>query len=362
MRSNSNKTTFFFTSKQRSLQYLPVVLVIATTTMSPCIGEEAEHKSTEPKSMLKAVMLDLQESPASDLDMFNTIRAQLSALPVALERIVVDSELVVLSEMQERAHRLASEHNASIVFWIESSEKYRVMFYISGPDGEYITQRTLDLNTNSQLSRFEAIAIAVTSMAEGVLSGRYLESQEIEPVLQAQKQQSPKTTFDVDVSVPQSRQKRMEFRLSYTGQFFAKELFIHGVGLEAGIYPIKALSIAASFSQYAPFESETQQFRLKIVSRNIGISAAGVIRKAHTCIRLGIAWHAELRSFSPSSYTNTFEAAPKGMSSVYYFTPFISTVWFFSERFGLFGLVGAAVAVNETDYQLEDLDQTIELV
>jgi hypothetical protein len=234
-----------------------------------------------------------------------------------------------------------------MVFWIEDKEACTVFFYIPNADGGRINSRVLNVNLVGRTSRFEVIAIAAASMIEGLLVTHTLkpapDADSLIPVTPPPVPQAPK-------------RKWVEIFAAYAGSYFAADLVTHGIRLGLGVLPIHRLVMAASFIQNVPLTMETEDFQLTIRSRMVEISAALRLWIASAEIRLGLAWSIDLRSSSTASLSAQIDAEPDGFRGLNALIPFVSATWFFTERMGLFGNLGASIALNETVYKVEQLE------
>jgi hypothetical protein len=235
-----------------------------------------------------------------------------------------------------------------MVFWIESDDPVLLVFYIPGPNGGRIIRRALSLDASSRLSRFEVIALAVTGMAEGVLFGS--QHSDAPPPIAISKSAPPPPAF-----TPSKRTRpRLELQIAYTGTYFADGMVAHGGLLGIGVPPMERLVLTAAFFQFFPQEADNEQLRLRLVSRGVQITAAGIVVSGDWELRLGLAGSVTFSSYSPQSRVDSVDAAAEGLSMVWALMPFISAARLFSDRVGIFALLGANVALSESDYRIED--------
>ena len=149
---------------------------------------------------------------------------------------------------------------------------------------------------------------------------------------------------------------------AYAGALFAAGAVTHGGRLGLGVLLLDHLVIAASFTPNLPLTLETEGIRLRVVSRIVEVSAAGGIWLNPVGLRLGVSWSIDLRSYSVTSLAERIEAQPDGLNRVNALTPFVSVEWGFSDNIGVFGRVGADIALNETVYTITRADHEVEAV
>lgn len=296
----------------------------------------------------RVIMLGLSDTTQNDADLYRAVRAQMSAVPLILDRIELDAAQSEAVDPLGRAAKAAAEHHAAMVFWIEDKETCTMFFYIPNVEGGRINSRVLNVELTGRTSRFEVIAIAAASMIEGLLVTHSLKH------VPAAAQPMP---ISPSPPIPQApKRKWIEIFAAYAGSYFAADQVTHGIRLGLGVLPIHRLVIAASFIQNVPLTMETEDFQLTIHSRMVEVSAAGRVLIASAEIRLGLSWSIDLRSSSTASLSPQLDAQPDGFRGLNALIPFVSATWFFTERMGLFGNLGASVALNETVYKVEGLE------
>lgn len=80
------------------------------------------------------------------------------------------------------------------------------------------------------------------------------------------------------------------------------------------------------------------------------------------CLGGGAAWSIDLRSFSVTALLDGVEAEPGGFNEVNGITPFVTAEWRLGGAVGVFGRVGANIALNETAYAITRGDREVEAV
>jgi hypothetical protein len=333
MKASLHGTTSWYGCNPTQAKWVVFIFLWILLVATPSRGQNDPGKSPP-----KVLMIELYGLTPNDTGLFKAIRAQLSAAPLVLDRIELVAEQADLIDPLKSASRLAEENQAAMVFWIEDKEACTMSFYIPGPGGGSINSRVLELDVDSQSSRFEVIAIAVASMVEGLLVSQY-----IKPA----KKNGPST------EKVERKRTWLEVFAAYAGSYFAADMFTHGARLGLGFLPLDHLVIAASFTQNFPLKMKNEELRLKIISRIMEVSLAGRLLLSPVDIRLGLAWSIDVRSFSTTSLAQRIEAEPDGFNGVNALTPFFSMAFIFAERIGLFGRLGASLAMNETVYKIE---------
>ncbi len=311
-----------------------ISMLVATLAM-PCRGQ--------PGSQLPKVLLVERPGKTSLNDsLYKAIRAQLSASPVILERIELDGDEPLRS--QRNAFDLASRYRASMVFWMDIGETCVMYFYLPDPSGGRISSRTIDLDLDSRYSRFEVIAVIASSMIEGLLVSRNLAP----PVPRRPKEPPPETKpKDTD-----DHRQWAEIFLAYSGAVLATDVVTHGGTLGIGLFPIERLVAATSFTHSTPQHFVNEELRLRVVSRQIEVLAAGRLLIRPVDVRVGIAWSADLRSLTTAPRTTTIDPRPDKSIWVHSLEPLLFAAWTYKDRFGLFGRIGVSLALNETVYRV----------
>jgi hypothetical protein len=331
------------------LGFWAFVSLLTCLVATPCRAQDNAEKT-----LPKVLMIEFQESTSYNSGLFQAIRAQLSAAPLILDRIDLADEKTITADPLEGASTLASENGAAMVFWIEDKETCRMFFYIPGPEGGRINSRTLELDLNSNWSRYQIIAIAVASMVEGLLV-----THRLVPTTPARKP-LPEVAPAAETEKVATRRKWFEISAAYSGSLFAAAMVTNGACLGLGVRPVEHFVIAASFTQNAPVRVETQEYRLTLVSRNVEVFAAGRVLINSVEIRIGVAWSMDLRTDSTTFKSDKIDAASDGFKGIHALLPFVSVEWRFSERIGVFSRVGAGLAFNDTIYKIERTDGVTE--
>ncbi len=300
-------------------------------------------------------MLEIHGLTPSAPELYEAIRAQLSAAPLTLDRIHIDEGHAFVTAPRDNASKLAAENNAAMLFWIEDEDACRLYFYIPDSSGGRINSRTLDLDLDSPWSRYQIIAIAAASMVEGLLIRH-----NIKPA--AQKKEPPVVTPPPPPSAEKHPRKHgwVDMSAAYTGSLFAAGVVTSGIGIGVGVRPTRHFIITASFIQNFPLELATREYRLTITSRDIEVSAAGRMWVGTVGFLLGVAWSMDLRSFSTTFGPPTIRPISEGPTGIHALIPHVSVEWRVHQKIGLFALMGASIALNETVYKVDRIESETE--
>jgi hypothetical protein len=323
-----------------------ILLIAFPAPFRPCRAQD-----TQGTSLPKVLMIEFQGSTPHDAGLYKAIRAQLSASPLILDRVDLAADRNFELNPQAGASRSATEYRASMVFWIEDKETCKMFFFIPDPSGGHISSRTLNLDLSSRPSRFEVIAVVAASMIEGLLDSRTLK---VPPPLATK---NPGEPLVVEKKKEAQLRNRFEILAAYSGAFWAADTVTHGISLGLGGLPIDRLVISASFTQNLPIRVENKEVGITVISRQIEVLAAFRILIHRLDIRLGVYWSIDLRSVSMNSFTESIDARTDGFMGVHSLVPFAGAAWVFSQRIGIFGRVGANLALNETTYKIKGIDQ-----
>ena len=314
------------------------------------ISPTARAQETTERTLPKILMLDTPGVTPNDPVLYEAIRAQLSAAPLILDRIVLPDSKAFSADPLSNASQTAAFNHAAMTFWIEDKETCELFFYIPDAHGGRISSRTLDLDVNSAWSRFQTIAIAAASMVEGLLVRHHIRPAPKTP------QESPEDTGQSVVSKPSTKKKRIEISAAYAGSLFSSDTVTNGFCLGIGVRPFDQFVIAVSFTQNVPLTRTTTLSELTIVSRVVEIAAAGLIRLRAAEIRLGAAWTIDMRSVSGTFSTDAIEPSPEGFDGINALVPFAAVEWRFSDRIGIFARAGASISLNDTVYKIKRSD------
>ena len=330
-----------------SLPFSAVMLLFGciTAISAPCTGQEPRP------SLPKVMMLSVEGITLNEPGVFKAIRAQLSAQPLILMQIDMPS---TTADPLLTARVVAEENDASLLFWIKNEGPYRLYFFVPDSNGGHVSSRTLALDFNSPSSRAEVIGIAASSMIEGLLQrGR---SERGPPA-------TPRTPIDTTVTADRRAPDRkwIEVASAYAGVYFARNVVTHGARLSLGMLPVEQLVITASYIQSLPMRMTQDAVRLTVVSRFIEVSVSGQILLDPIALRLGVAWSIDLRSFSATSVDDRSVPEPDGVKGVNVIMPFVSAIWIFAERIGVFARVGAGLSIDETDFGIKRADITTDV-
>ena len=291
-------------------------------------------------------MVENPGSISAGAGLYKAILAQLSASPLILDRVTLEDEETPAPDPRRSASRLAIEHHAVMVFWIEAEETYRIYFYIPDSPGGTLTSRAIDLDLSSQSGQFEVVAVVASGMIEGLLASRNL------------RMSSPKRVPPPPVSpvaegdAKATHRRQFEIVAAYAGAVVATDMVSHGGTLGVGIFPVDRLSVAVSFTQNAPQRFSSDELRLKVISQQFEILAAGRMVVHPVDVRLGVSWSVDLRTLSTTARSEGIDARPDRFIGVHSLGAFLSAAWTYRGRIGVFGRVGANLALNETVYRI----------
>jgi hypothetical protein len=334
------------------IAFFPVLFLSAVSLSFPCLGNT---DAPLPSVTLLELGADSEETDG----LFLSIRAQLSGAALTLKRFKVD----ISADREKAALLAASSTRAAVVFWVEDQDPARVFFYIPSKTGGTYLNRTLNIEQSKGVGRYEVIGIAAAGMLEGVLVSHRREIEAAEQPLAQASARKEVTSGTADPNNgsaptanlnPKSRTVHIEFLASYSGMSFATDTFGHGVRLGIGLLPIDHLVLTAAFCMTFPMRKEDEWARLTVLSRTLFVSIAGRLPVKDTGIefRPGASYTVDFRSFSTLGKSDSVDAALTGFRAVHGVNLFLSLVWFFKNRFGLYAEGGADIAMNETDYTI----------
>ena len=317
-----------------------ILCIIASISLS-------RVNAAESASIPRVIMLEISGVTPNDENLYKAIRAQLAAASLQLDFLTIKDPQFITTDPLSTASRLATDHGAAVVFWIkEEGTVFTIFFYNSNTSERRILTRELDLVAESPLSRFDTVGNAVSSIVE----------ESISLLGQARAQAAPKPSPSPPPPVPRSQgrrhRKRMDLFAVYSGSLFASRRVVHGAGGGLGFLPTEHIALALAYTQYLPSTLVTEQYRLSLTSRNIETSIAGRWATSFLDFRLGLAWSADIRSYSLKSKSEAISPRPGEVNGIHSLAPFATAVWILSDGFGIFTGLGANIAVNPKTYKI----------
>lgn len=320
-------------SRLRRMTYVPLLLV---ALVLPGAGR------TAPEPLPVVIMLDIPGVTPNDIDLYNAIQAQLSAVPLRLSHLTIDNTGAVTANLFDSVSKLAADRGATLVFWIEDEgTSCTLYFYHKGTSNRRIHVRVLARVPDSLPSRHETLGNAASSVIEeSIAAHRYTRHQPVEKPVPPLPQTEDET------------RKWVELSTAYSGAFFASRAVINGGRIGLAVLPIERLVVALSYTQSLPLRWETGRYQLSLTSRNIEASIAGRLPLRPLDLRLGLAWSADLRSHSLDSFSDAIASRPGDIDGIYSLGPFVTATWFVFDSFGIVICVSANIALNEKAYKL----------
>jgi hypothetical protein len=297
--------------------------------------------------------------------LFHAIEAQLSGLPVVLIRTKPVLDKAVGETLEEIAFKAAMEHRASMVIWIEEEADFQVRFLIPDSLGtRQVFTRTIDPKSNSKNSRYDVIAIAVSGMVEGLLGTRRTLPEKNNVPLQKTEAEPGNSTSNLsgENQTTGPKKKWLELFAAYTGTFFSQNMVSHGATVGLSLLPRDHAVLAVSFTQNVTMQSRAYDVTLRLASRAISVQAAFRMTVRSLELRMGAAWTIDLRSYASTANSDTVETDPDGFRGVHCLGPFVSLAWVFNDRIGLFGMMSATIALNETTYKATRNNENVPVV
>lgn len=281
-------------------------------------------------------------STPSDAALFTAIRAQLSVASLTLERVTPTEQTAEGPDLGLNAPRLAAEHTAALVFWIEDKDPCQIHFFVPNDGGGQFSSRTIEVDLSNQTSRNDVIAVVAAIIIEGLIFPQ---------------PSKPKTSPSAQVGTvkkeaTEGKPRRIEIHAAYAGSFVATRMLSHGGTLGFGVFPLRRLFVAVSYSPYAPTTFSNEALRINLISRQVEAHAAARLFLSPLEIRLGVSYSADFRSFSTTAVGDTIYAREDGFNTIHSFVPFLFTAWTYRERIGIFGKIGASFAINETVFRI----------
>lgn len=304
---------------------------------APCSGQTAA--SGNPPRVL---FMGHAGARTSDAALFTAIRAQLTVASLTIDRVAPTDSGETVSDFRASAPRLASVYRADLVFWIEDEDPCQIHFFVPGDTGGQFSSRTIEVNSSSQSSRYDVIAVVVAVMIEGLVIPHppFPET--------SHEEQAPRVIEVKEETAP----RRLEIHAAYTGSLMAAEMLRHGGTLGLGVLPLRRLFASVSFSHFVPAAFSNEALRIQFISRQLEVEAAARLLRPPFEIRLGVSYSADFRSFSTTALQDTIRSRGDGFNAVHSFVPFLWAAWTYRDRIGIFGKVGASLAVNETVYRI----------
>ncbi len=334
---NTSDCRFKAALRPNVILMLSALISIFASLFIPDIGR------TEPKSFPKVIMIEVPNMTPNDPDLFQAIRAQLSASPLQLERLFIENPEFIFVDSLENSSKLADEHQATVVFWIlDNGISCTLFFYRKTATDRKIYMRALDFIAGIGPSRFETIGNAAAGIIEA-------------SVIASKKRPTPTTE---QITNEPSQQPSSEYRYKvdifafYRGSLFSSRLVTHGIQMGLGLFPIDHLAVSLSYTHNLPAVLETDKYSLSIKPRNIEASIAARWTNNTIDFRLGVAWAMDLRSYSTQTDNNTISPRPDDLDVIQTIEPFILVTWIFAKRVGISFGVGANFALNERSYEI----------
>ncbi len=310
---------------------------------SRCLGQTAPDEEL-PKVLMIA-------DPNDDDGLFTAIRAQLSAAPLILEPVDLDAtpaaNLSAIPDLRGRVFDLTRQHRAAMVFWIELKETCRMNFYVPDASGGRIFSRAVNVDQDSRASRFDVIAVVASSVIEGILISQSLKNAEPGP------SPNPPPIPEKEQEIVKKKRKRFEIFAAYEGALVTADKVSHGIALGLGFLPKERIVVSLSFAQNLKERFENNALRLDVTSRLLDLLFAFRLWTRPVDIRLALSWTVDFRSLSTNTKTEGVSARPDDFIAVHSLVPALFAAWLYRERVGLFGRVGASIALNETVYRIK---------
>ncbi len=284
------------------------------------------------------------EADPSDDALFTAIRAQLAVSSLTIERVAPTLPEATASALNTIAAHLAREHHADLVFWIEDKDPCQIHFFVPDNQGGQFSSRTVEVDSSRQTGRYDVIAVVAAVTIEGLI----VQNPPALPSTPTPQQQAP----SVKTVKAEARPRRFELQAAYAGALTANKMPTHGGILGVGAFPVRRLFLAVSFSLFAPTSFSNEALQIRLISRQLEVQAAVRLFPSSLEIRLGVSYCADFRSYSTTALDDTIRARDDGFNAVHAFVPFLFAAWTYRDRIGLFGKVGASLAVNETVYRI----------
>ncbi len=259
---------------------------------------------------------------------------------------MLDRAAPINPDLAVSAPSLAAAHQAALVFWIEDGDPCQIHFFVPDAAGGQFSSRIIDIDLSNQSSRYDAIAVVAAIMIEGLILSRT-------------SAQVPTSEPKPPPPAPEAEEtpgRRFEIHLAYSGTLAAPAMPIHGGTLGAGLCPHRWIFAAVSLSLYAPATFSNEALRIRLVSRQIDVHAAARLLIRPLEIRLGVSYSVDLRSYSTTAVDETIRSRRDNYNGIHSFVPFLYAGWTYRERIGIFGRMGASLAINETVFRIRRAD------
>ena len=302
---------------------------------APCGGETRALENRP-----RVLFMEHPGSNPSDDALFTAIRAQMSVASLTLKRIAPTAP----ADLESSASHLATAHHAALVFWIEDGKPCQIHFFVPDDAGGQFSSRTIDIDVSNQSSRYDAIAVVAAIMIESLIV-----SQSPEPAV-SRREREPAPV--VEQGPTEGKRRWLEIHLAYAGSFVATGMLSHGGTLGVGFFPVRRFFVAVSIGLYAPLAFSNEALRIELTSRQLEVDAAARLFMSPFEIRLGISYSADFRSFSTTALETTIRPRAAGTGGIHSIVPFLFAAWTYRERIGVFGKMGASLAINETVYRI----------
>ena len=289
----------------------------------------------------RVLFMERPGAEPSDAALFTAIRAQLSVASMAIVRVAPTAPGEAIPDLYASAPRLANEHRADLVFWIEDNDPCKIHFYVPDDTGGQFSTRTIEVDSSNPSSRYDVIAVVAAIAIEGLISPRPPEPPTSDP------KQVPQPKKAVE-----RPPRRFEIDAAYAGSLTAAEMLSHGGTLGFGGFPLRRLFVAVSYSHFAPTVFTNEALQIQLISRQLEVHAAVRLLPSPFEIRLGVSYCADFRSYSTTARDDTIHTRQDDFNAVHSLAPFLSIAWTYRDRIGIFGRAGVSLAFNETVFRI----------
>ena len=188
--------------------------------------------------------------------------SQLAALPVRFEMRWFDALAGDLREQIELARRVAAQHSAVAVFWVDFVSPERLYLFVADAEGGRLLVRETGTGNDSAEGRLMTMGVIVRGAVRGVLAGDTTAGDPVPP-------RSPPP-------FPPKGGEQLEFGLAYGLQFFSDEvLLLHGARLEAAVRLAGPLRLLAGYRAHLPPRVERDDLMIGVLLYpvELGLSA-----------------------------------------------------------------------------------------
>lgn len=328
-----------FSTVKRQTSIVCMMAVVTLHLVSFHVRAQVANRETT-----NVLMVEMHGVTPNSPHLYKAIRAQLSASQLTVKQVILTQSEFDISHPLNSALRLASKHNASMVFWIQDDLNICTVYFFTTDEKNRIFTRVLNIEKSKRTSRFEIIANAVSSLLEETVITHV---DNLKPPPQSRRPQPSSPLKD-----PAKSHYRPELLVTYLGSIFADHKVTHGVQLGLGFLPSNKIAVNAAFTQNLMLRWETAQYRLSITSRNFDLSFAGRLRRRYFEARVGLAYSASLRSISTDTLASTIFTRPNQKDVIHSLTPFFLVSWIIQKHFSIIASVSSSIALNERDYKI----------